>query len=173
MGLYLKSGSVNMSDMQKLFYRIYNMNFSEISNRFEFLGEGISRAVFAINNDYVVKVAKGREGLYQSKVEKYVFTHCGKDLRKYLCPILWFKPDMLFMPRAIPLSKLTTQKYLDLNKLTSNKNAYSDIMYITNRFHLFQEDIISVSSWGIVDNAAVLIDYGCTSEEGDRYYDTK
>lgn len=162
-----------MSDIQKLFYRVYNMSFMEISNRFEFLGEGISRSVFAINNDFVVKVAKGREGLYQNKVEKYVFTHCSKELRKYLCPILWYKPDMLFMPRAIPLSKLTTQKYLDLNKLMLSKEAYEDIMYITKRFYLFQEDIISVSSWGILDNILVLIDYGCTSEEGDSYYDAK
>jgi hypothetical protein len=166
-------GDVIMSDIQKLFYRVYNMSVSEISNRFEFLGEGISRAVFAINNDFVVKVAKGREGLYQNKVEKYVFTHCGKNLRKYLCPIMWYKPDRLFMPRAIPLSMLTKQKYLDLNKLMLGKDSYDDIMYITKRFRLFQEDIISVSSWGILDNNLVLIDYGCTNEEGDSYYDGK
>ena len=162
-----------MSNPKRLFYEVYNMSMNEISNKFEFLGEGISRAVFALDEDYVVKIGKGREGLYQNKVEKYVYTHCGKNLKKYLCPIIWFKPDMLVMPRAIPLSLLTSKKHLNIKTLRSEPEAYNDIMFLTNRFYLFYEDIISVSSWGMLNKQPVLIDYGCTNERGDIYYDTK
>jgi hypothetical protein len=162
-----------MSNSTRLFYNIYNMDIKEISKRFQFLGEGISRAVFAVNDDYVIKVAKGREGLYQNKVEKYVFTHSGKDLRKYLCPIIWFKPDMLVMPRAVPLSFFTSKKYLDIKKIRSEPEAFEDLKLLTKRFYLFYEDIVSVSSWGLLDNKPVLIDYGCTNERGDIYYKYK
>jgi hypothetical protein len=149
------------------------MNTKEIRKKFLFLGEGISREVYAIDDDYVIKVAKGREGLYQNKVERYVFTHCDKNLKKYLCPILWFRSDMIFMPRAIPLSSLTSKKYLDIKKIRSDENAYEDLKYLINRFYLFYEDIESVSSWGLINGLPVLIDYGCTNELGDLYYDSK
>jgi hypothetical protein len=162
-----------MSYPKQYFNDIYMMSYKEIRDKFLFLGEGISRKVYAINEDYVVKIAKGEEGLYQNKVERYVFTHCGKYYRRYLCPILYFKEDMLIMPRATPLSSLTSEKYLDIKKIRKEKNTYKDLSFLTSRFYLFYEDIISVSSWGILKGTPVLIDYGCTSERGDRYYDLK
>ena len=149
------------------------MSVKEIKNNFMFLGEGISREVYAINEEYVIKIAKGKEGLYQNKVEKFVFMHCGKKLKKYLCPIICFRKDRLIMPRAIPLTSLTADKYLDIRRIREDKNTYKDLMFLTNRFYLFYDDIISVSSWGILDGNPVLIDYGCTNERGDIYYDSK
>ena len=34
------------------------------------------------------------------------------------------------------------------------------------------EDIESTSSWGLINSVPVLIDYGCTEEEGDAFYDS-
>jgi hypothetical protein len=159
-----------MSSFNNAFNRIYSMNLSEIKKRFTFLGEGISRSVYAINNDYVIKIAKGREGLYQNRVEKYVFTHASKTLKAYLCPILWYKPGMIVMPRAIPLSQITNSEFVDLKSIRSEPNAYKDLLYLSKKFYLFFEDIESTSSWGLINNIPVLIDYGCTSEEGDWFY---
>lgn len=159
-----------MSSFNNAFNRIYSMNLSEIKKRFTFLGEGISRSVYAINNDYVIKIAKGREGLYQNRVEKYVYTHANKTLKAYLCPILWHKPGMIVMPRAIPLSQITNSEFVDLKSIRSEQNAYRDLLYLSKKFYLFFEDIESTSSWGLLNNIPVLIDYGCTSEEGDWFY---
>jgi hypothetical protein len=147
------------------------MTKKEIHKRFLFLGEGLSRRVYAIDDNYIVKVGKGREGFYQNKVERYVYYNCGDYLRKYINPIIWSASDMLIMPRAKLLSDVTRAKYIDLTSIRPEPDAYRDILYLTNKFYLFYEDIISVTSWGIVNGIPVLIDYGCTSEEGDRFYD--
>jgi hypothetical protein len=147
------------------------MNLHQINRRFQYIGEGISRYVYGINDNFVIKIAKGEEGLYQNRVEHYVFTHCSKNHRKYLCPILWYRPKMIVMQRAIPLETFIKEKYIDINKIRPENSAYHDLNQLAKDFYLFYEDIKSTSSWGIISNMPVLIDYGCTSEAGDRYYD--
>ncbi|MDT8716363.1 hypothetical protein IAI10_06810 [Clostridium sp. 19966] len=160
-----------MIDSKLTFSDIYKMSTYEISKRFLYLGEGISRKVFAINDKYVIKIAKGMEGLYQNKVELYVFKHCGEKYKKYLCPIIWHKPDMLVMPRAVPLKSIDSSlKKVNLKNIRNEEEAYSDIMRLTRNFLLLKDDIESASSWGKIDGTAILIDYGCTSEEGDEFY---
>lgn len=158
-------------DSKITFNDIYKMSTYEISKRFMYMGEGISRKVFAINDKYVIKIAKGMEGLYQNKVELYVFKHCGERYRKYLCPIVWNKPDMLVMPRAVPLKSIEPSlKKVDLKNIRSESEAYEDIMRLTKKFLLLKDDIQSASSWGKINDIPLLIDYGCTSHEGDYFY---
>ena len=71
---------------KSLFKNICNMSDKEIAKKYKFLGEGICRKVYSINEDYVVKVAKVDDGEYQNRVENYVYTHASKNLIKYLCP---------------------------------------------------------------------------------------
>jgi hypothetical protein len=159
-----------MRSMDKVFNAIYRMNIHAIRKRFEYLGEGISREVYALNDKYVIKIAKGREGLYQNRVEKYVYTRANKKLKEYLCPIIWYRPKMIVMPRAVPLSKIIKDEFIDLKLIRSEPEAYDDLLQLSRKFYLFFEDIESTSSWGLINNMPVLIDYGCTSEEGDWYY---
>lgn len=157
-------------DEKKLFKNICNLSNKEIAKKYTFLGEGICREVYSINKDYVVKVAKLDGGKYQNIVENHVFTHATKNLLKYLCPIVWFEPNRIIMRRAIPLSNLLKDKYINLKTIRPEKESYSDLNKLTNNFILYPDDIISTSSWGIYDNENVLIDYGCTTYLGDVYY---
>jgi hypothetical protein len=157
-------------DENKIFKNICKMRNKEIAKRYSFLGEGICREVYAIDEDYVVKVAKKDDGCYQNRVENYVYTHASKDLLKYLCPIVWFQPDRIIMRRAIPLSTLITDKYIDPKTIRPEKEAYDDLNKFTQKFILYPEDIISTSSWGVYNNENVLIDYGCTTYLGDAFY---
>ena len=157
-------------DDYNLFENICNLSDKEIADKFKFLGEGISRKVYSINEDYVVKVAKIDDGSYQNKVEHHVYTHATPHLLKYLCPIVWFQPDRIIMRRAIPLSISIKDKYIDLKTIRLEKESYADLNKLTRDFILDAEDIISTSSWGIYKNQNVLIDYGCTSYLGDAFY---
>lgn len=148
------------------------MSSKKIRSEFKFLGEGISRRVYAINDNFVVKVAKGNEGIYQNRVEYFVYTHAGNNFEIYLCPIVWYQPDRLIMRRAVPLSRHHKSKYVNLSKIRPERSAYSDLNKLASSFYLFYEDIISTSSWGILNSNAVLIDYGCTSYRGDMFYNT-
>jgi hypothetical protein len=78
---------------------------------------------------------------------------------------------MLVMKRAEPLAKTYKGKFLDLNSIRPEENAVHDLTFLTNKFLLEYEDIISTSSWGKLDNVNVLVDYGCTSRIGDLLYD--
>ena len=157
-------------DEKRLFKNICNLSNKEIARKYTFLGEGISRKVYSINEDYVIKVAKVDDGSYQNRVENHVYTHATKNLLKYLCPIVWFEPDKIIMRRAIPLSSFIKEKYIDLKTIRPEKEAYDDLSKLTKNFILYSEDIISTSSWGILNNENVLIDYGCTTNLGDVFY---
>lgn len=157
-------------DEKSFFKNICNLSDIEIAKKYEFLGEGISRKVYSINEEYVVKVAKIDDGNYQNRVENYVYTHAPSNMIKYLCPIVWFEPERIIMRKAIPLSTLIKSKYINLKKIRPEKESYIDLNKLTNDFILFAEDIISTSSWGILNNENVLLDYGCTTTLGDAFY---
>lgn len=152
-----------MGSMKKLFNRIYNMEIYEIKNRFPFIGEGISRAVYAINNDYIFKIAKDLDGDYQCKVEHYIYKHARRRLKSYLCPVIWYRKGMIVMPRAIPMSSIINEPYIDISKVRRNRDSYRELIELSERYDLFFEDIVSTSSWGLLNNIPVLIDYGCTN----------
>ncbi len=157
-------------DDSALFKEIYSLSETQIDKKYKYLGEGISRQVYSINEDYVVKVAKGDDGAYQNRIEHYVYTHADKYLLKYLCPIVCFKPHRIIMRRAVPLSQYYKGKHVDLNAIRPEKSSYIDLNKLTKDFILDYGDIISTSSWGVYKNENVLIDYGCTSYVGDVVY---
>lgn len=162
---------VTLIENEEFFKEICSLSRKEIRNTYTFLGEGISRKVYAINDDYVLKVAKGYEGIYQNNVENYIYNNVDEHFKKYLCPILFFQPKRLIMKRAIPLSKKTKKKYLNLNSVRPEQNASIELKKFTKRFLLFYDDIECVSSWGEINGLNYLIDYGCTNTLGDFYYD--
>lgn len=156
---------------QELFTELYNMKEEDFYAKFQFLGEGISRKVFALNEEYVLKLAKDKEGYYQNKIEQHVYSYAPTKLKKYLCPIVCYKPRLLIMKRAIPLTKTIKEKYIYLKNMRNEPDVFKDLNYLADRFYLYYEDLICTSSWGILGNENVLIDYGCTSCKGDFYYE--
>lgn len=153
-----------------LFERIYSLSDRQISKKYKYLGEGISRKVYAIDENYVVKVSKNSDGIYQNRIENYVYTNVEKDLKKYLCPIVCFNLNRIIMRRAVPLYKGGKNKWIDLHKIRPEESAYSDLNKLATKFMLEYEDVISSTSWGVYNNKNVLIDYGCTSYFGDYVY---
>lgn len=162
-----------MSISETLFKSLCSLKSTDFDSRFMFLGEGISRKVYALDKNYVIKVAKGNEGLYQNKVEHYVFTHVNSKLKKYLSPIACFKPNIMIMERAVPLSNTIKDKYINVFNFSKDKDFFNDLCILADKHYLFYEDLISVSSWGMLNDNYVLIDYGCTSPFGDMYYDLR
>lgn len=149
-----------MGTLEDFFNWIYDMNIEEAERRFLYLGEGISRAAFAINDYYVAKFAKNKDGDYQSRVEYHVYRHAGKYI-DYLCPIVWYKKGLIIMRRAIPLEYLTRHDTIDISKVRLYRDSYRDLNELADKFNLLYGDITAVSSWGILENKLVLVDYGC------------
>ena len=151
-----------------------NFSNSDFKRHFKFLGEGIARKVYALNNDFVVKVAKNNpDGYHQNFVEEYVYYNSPARIKRYLCPIYYCTDRLIIMRKALPYNKyLNKNIYIDLKEIRDEPSVKKDIEDLISNFHLFRSDIFSSRSWGIVDNNFYLIDFGCTSNFGDSYYDT-
>lgn len=142
---------------------IYSMNLNEIDKSFTFLGSGCCRAVYAIDKSHVIKVAYCLDGYDQCGLENRIYRHVDKNLRRYLCPILWYRPGMIVMPRATPLSYLIKDDIVDLRKLGRGSTVPRDMKRLAKKYNLLYEDIVSPTSWGAINGQLYLIDYGCTN----------
>lgn len=156
-----------------------NLNFEEYHNKLSmnyfkknliFLGEGISRLTFAINDYLVLKVAKGYDGLMQNFIENYVYKVCNNDLKKYLCPVIFCNNKYLIMLRASPYINIYNKKFINISDLRDEKYAESDLLLLANTFDLFKNDLKKASSWGMLNDEYYLIDYGCNNPESDETY---
>ncbi|MCX0396669.1 hypothetical protein LI014_04630 [Clostridium perfringens] len=162
---------MDIDDINILMKYLSNLPMKEYKKKFTFLGEGIARKVFALNKNLVVKVAKGEDGLHQNFVESYIFKNAPYNLKRYLCPVLLYNKRILIMPRADVFPNIRRKTFVDLKKLREESSIEEDICDLGEKYFLFKEDLYVHSSWGIINDNYYLIDYGCTSCEGDLYYD--
>ena len=162
---------MDIDDINILMKYLSNLPMKEYIKRFTFLGEGIARKVFALNKNLVVKVAKDEDGLHQNFVESYIFKNAPYNLKRYLCPVLLYNKRILIMPRAEIFPNIRRKTFVDLKELREESSIEEDIYTLGEKYFLFKEDLYVHSSWGIINDNYYLIDYGCTSCEGDLYYD--
>ena len=162
---------MDIDDINILIKYLSNLPMKEYKKKFTFLGEGIARKVFALNKNLVVKVAKDEDGLHQNFVESYIFKNAPYNLKRYLCPVLLYNKRILIMPRAEVFPNIRRKTFVDLKKLREESSIEEDIYTLGEKYFLFKEDLYVHSSWWIVNDNYYLIDYGCTSCEGDLYYD--
>lgn len=152
------------------YYRISTMSIPMLDNNFTFLGEGISRRVYAIGDGNVIKIAKNMDGEYQNAVEVYVYRYASYRLKRRLCPVLWHGRKGLVMPRAVPLQESYPFETIDLDLIAADENFVRDVWKLGRQFDLLREDLVAASSWGYLWGQPVLIDYGCTEELHEEYY---
>ena len=146
-----------------------SLSRKKLMKRFEYLGEGAARMVFALDDDQVIKVSKNKFGLLQNYVEYYVYHRAGERFQKYLCPIIKWLPEIILAERAIPID--ADQEYLNcLWVFCKSKLFYQDILELSKAFSLSKNDLRATSSWGILHGEKVLIDYGCPNDRGYKFY---
>jgi hypothetical protein len=165
-------GNVNIPI--ELFEKIYFTDHHTLKKEYKFLGQGASRIVYAINEDYVVKLSKNRTGKYQCRTEYYIYNNIEEEYKIYFCPIVWYKEGMIVMRRAEPFSEILGLKHGSIFEYTSIKRSsefFRTIKKIATRYDLLYPDIKAISSWGIFEKKPVLIDYGCTNSLYDKYFD--
>lgn len=144
----------------------------KLKKKFHFLGEGIARKVFELDDKFVIKVAKNEDGYHQNFVERYIYASCTPELKRYLCPIIYSDDRIIIMAKAQPYNKIIGKHdFVDPRKFRSEKNVVEDLKKLIAQYHLFEEDIFAARSWGLINNKFYLIDFGCTSDYGDTFYD--
>ncbi|HBM80411.1 MAG: hypothetical protein QME45_12410 [Clostridiales bacterium] len=144
-----------------LFYGVYCMRPDEVRMSFEYIGEGICRAVYAIDERFVAKFATCMDGFDQCGLEYKIYSTCKDRYKKYLCPVVWYRPGMVVMPRAVPITEFIEGDKYDISILGGG--AVRDLKRLSKKYDLLFEDIESPTSWGILMGRPCLIDYGCTN----------
>lgn len=168
------TSQANSSFPIDLFENIYSTNIRIIKNKYEFLGEGASRIVYGIDENYVVKISKNKTGKYQCSTENQIYSTVDEKDKKYFCPVLWYKSGMIFMRRAFPFTEAIGCRHGSIFEYTNIKkdsDFFKNLRKITKHYDLLYPDIKAISSWGILDKKPVLIDYGCTNKLYDYYFD--
>lgn len=150
-----------MMNLNRQFEKIYHMPPNEVKRRFRYLGEGISRAVFQVDNKHAAKFATCLDGIDQCALENQIYNFDWQRYGRYLCPVIWYHPGMIVMPKALPIKPIYPHRKFNIDSL--GPGAYDDLKSLSRKYNLLFEDITSPSSWGILGNRPVLIDYGCTN----------
>lgn len=134
----------------------------DLNNRkYQFIGSGSSRRVYDLANGYVVKAAMNYGGITQNQMEYKVY---NQEKTELFAPILAISDDsmLLIMKKGERLWSLNQvlqyYKYYNMRALVSN----SYFMNIRRTYGLAGGDLIRKSSWGMIDEVPVLVDYGYT-----------
>lgn len=163
---------------------------------FDFLGEGSSRVVFKLSDDYVIKIAKNDKGIAQNLSEmrpelqtsvtnkilvgdkkgSYIITSFAEDITEKEFEEL---TDMNFKQfSAAILYKFNQEDEKNFPKPRDyeeiKKNEYFKKMIDLIVHHdLLEGDAVRISSYGKIGNKVKLVDYGLDRDIYKKLYNKK
>ncbi len=151
-----------------------NYNFDEIiskirSGEYKPIGFGSCRRVYDLNDGYVVKVARDIRGIDQNRTENSIYQSRKSGFFAEVAAIS-DNNRLLVMAKAQKIRNMSAvfqyYKVRNLSSLVRINNFTEDI----KNHRLSRGDLVRASSWGIVDNIPVMIDYGLTQNIYIKYY---
>lgn len=147
------------------------------------IGVGTGRVVYDLGDGRVIKIAKNKRGIMQNKTEAFVYSSSfDKSIFPVICCV---DPNLRYIicEKATVINEGTFQEIVGVglsdflynvrflkNLVTPNWLHVKTIDLIT-RFDLDRFDISSETSWGVVGERIVLLDYGLTLDSARKYYD--
>ncbi len=148
---------------------IYNILYGIESGLYKYIGKGSARKVYDLNNGFVIKIARNIKGIAQNEAEFLI----SKDSNSALLAKVYFLSSdykYLIMKKADKIK--SEEKFLsyfniqDKRELKNNKA----VKEIHDKYNLVWADLYKLTSWGIVKNKLLLIDYGYTKEIYNEFY---
>ncbi|HEX2926245.1 MAG TPA: hypothetical protein VHP38_08320 [Ruminiclostridium sp.] len=139
------------------------------SNKYKLIGSGSCRNVYDLGNGYVVKVAKDIRGILQNRTEH---TSYQQHKSGFLAEVAAISDNhrYLVMVKARKISDIRVvlkyYKVKSMNELIKDPLFTEDI----ENEKIGSNDLKRASSWGIVNDVPVLIDYGLSQSVYNKYY---
>lgn len=161
-----------MDTMKDEFSKLCSTDKYLIESNLNYIGKGSGRKVYAIDENYVIKIPRNSSGVLQNKVENNIYNTANENLKEYLCPIVFYSNDIIIMKRALPLNSFITNRGLNMLEILNSRKRnefFKEMKPLLKYYDLLYEDIIAISSWGLLNNKPVLIDYGCTNKIYNKY----
>lgn len=153
---------------------------------YKLLNKGTGRYVYDINNEYVLKLAKNNKGIEQNKTEINI-SKSGK-YNDITANVVEFDVNGLYLIQQ-KAYRLTEQSFKDITGLQlqgflyylrhdkewdgENVKFYNKVNSLVNEFELDRFDITNESSWGIINNNVVMVDYGLDMNTARKLYGVK
>ena len=139
----------------------------------EKIGEGSGREVFNYSKGHVIKIPKNKSGLMQNQKELEVYERfkdspfgsllapCSLTEREDVSGVLmtraetWTEEEVEELEQEFTLFELFEEYGADDFLLKKMIDSLEQEGLVT-------EDLLGLSSWGVIDGSLALIDYGCT-----------
>lgn len=151
-----------------------NINFDMIilnirKRNYQYIGSGSGRVVYDLGNGYVVKVAKNNKGIAQNKAESHI---SSSDHSNLFAKTIKVSEDfrLLIMEKAVRIRDFSeVRKYYNVIR---NRELFQleEIKSVILNHSLLQNDLYRTSSWGMLNQRPVIIDYGFTQQVRRNYY---
>lgn len=193
----IKDNSFNISKLKSL--SSFKDRYLYCKSYLQQISSGTSRYVFKLNSDCVLKLAKNNKGLAQNEQEVNTYNEAAiTGYKELLAPIIKYDESnysyiiMKLAKKCTPslFYNLTGIKIQDMSNLLlyfkygSNKIYISpellDIIKNNDFFAIISSymedykvpfgDLSRISSYGVIDNKIVLVDYGLTEDIYDLHY---
>ena len=146
-----------------------NMQWDTRDGKLIYIGSGSGRAVYDMGNGYVIKAARNKKGLAQNRVEHTIYMEEQSPLLAQIIDAAE-NYDYVIMRKAEHIySRSYIQGYLR-NVMIGEYPAGYELQRIMDKYGLILADIRRSSSWGLIDDKLVLIDYGFTWGVKRTYY---
>jgi hypothetical protein len=148
---------------------------------------GTARAVYTLDENRVLKLAKNQKGIAQNLTEIKAGT--DKDFSDIVANVLEYndKGEWLIQEKAKMISEdkfkdLTSFQFNgfthwlrgwggeEMDKFYNGKPFAIKLRKLVDKYNLDVFDISSISSWGEINGNAVLIDYGLSLETARKLY---
>ncbi len=137
-------------------------------NYYPLIGSGSGRNVYDLGNGYVVKKARNYKGIAQNKAENQIYNHSRSEL---FAGIIAVSDDYtyLVMEKAEAIRSMSdVWRYYHVSgarEFFRTKLFHS----AADKYELLPNDLYRKTSWGIIRERPVVIDYGFTRETR-KYY---
>lgn len=128
---------------------------------YQFIGSGSSRRVFDLDNGYVVKSALNYGGITQNQMEYKIY---NQEKNEFFAPILAISDDTKFLIMKKGERLWSINQILQYYQVYNIRELVSNSYFIEIRrtYGLAAGDLVRKSSWGMIEQVPVLVDYGYT-----------
>lgn len=157
------------------------LKMSTLSGHFSRVGQGSGRRVFALNDGFVLKVARNKKGIAQNRLEWQVCQ--DGEPREFLAQVVAAHPagHWIIQERVSPLDLDQFEDWLRHDAgnfffcLRFGSHTWKNAFFLKltrfiERFDMDPFDISEESSWGMRNGKPVICDFGLNKTIAQKYY---
>lgn len=153
---------------------LMSFDFNEIetcikTGQYKFIAKGSGRKVYDMDDGYVVKQAFNKKGFAQNQTEYYL---SSIDTENIFAKTFAISTDhkYIIMKRANKLKSIRPVCNYFGVKNSNQLHNNEIISNMVKKYHLNIADIKNFTSWGLIDDTPLIIDYGLTDKIYTEYY---